>query len=212
MFDARALTTTQDAVQVLDAGMIALWIIFVLAFVGALVASVDRRGTTVFLGIVTTVTAVIVWLLRRPLESDIVAEIKHPSGKQATQVVVDVALWRNLGPLIGWLVIVSLLAAVVAFLIGPSRYAVAIRTTVRGLFSGEEQHQTPAGAFIRRHTAAFRILGAVAALVALISIPELTWGWFLAIVGVLAAYQASWMYITPLDPAPAEADVTPAVG
>ncbi|MDH3755139.1 MAG: hypothetical protein OEU32_14810, partial [Acidimicrobiia bacterium] len=119
VFDAQALTTAQDAVQVLDAGMVALWIIFVLAFVGALVASVDRRGTIVFLGIVITVTAMIVWLLRRPLESDIVAEVKNPSGKQATQVVIDVVLWKNLAPLIAWLVVVSLLAATVAFLIGP---------------------------------------------------------------------------------------------
>ena len=212
VFDAQALTTAQDTVQLLDSGVIALWIIFGLAIVGGLVASVDRRSTVAFLGVVTAVTAIIVWVLRRPLESDIVAQIKNPTGKEATQVVIEVALWRNLGPLIGWLVIVSLLAAVVAFLIGPSRYAVAVRTTVRGLLRGDDYDQTPAGAFIRRHTVAFRILGAAAALVALISIPELTWGWFLAIVGVLVAYEASWMYITPLDPVAAEPDtgiVTP---
>lgn len=208
VFDAGALTTAQDVVQLLDTGVIALWIIFVLAVVGALVASIDRRGTVVFLGVVTTITAVIVWVLRRPLEGDIVDQIKNPTGKQATQIVIEVALWRNLGALIAWLVTVSLLAAAVAFLIGPSRYAVAVRTSVRGLFSGDDHEQTPVGAFIRRHTAAFRILGAAAALVALISIPELTWGWFLAITGVLVAYEASWMYITPLDPAAAEPDAT----
>lgn len=76
----------------LENGNVALWFIFALALVSALVASVERRRTVAFLGVVTAVTAVVVWLLRRTLENDIVDEIKNPSGKAATQVVIEVAL------------------------------------------------------------------------------------------------------------------------
>ena len=54
---------------------------------------------------------------------------------------------------------------------------------------------------MRRHTTAFRIAGAVAAMVALYSIPGLTFWWFLTIVVVLAAYEVSWIYVAPVDEA-----------
>lgn len=210
VFDAGALTTAQDAVELLDDTQVALWIIFGLAFVGALVASLDRRRTVAFLGVTVAVTAFVVWLARRPLESDLLAAIKNPTGKEAAQIVIEVALWRNLGPLIAALIVVAVLAAVVAFLIGPSRYAIAFRATVRGLFGGDRQDQTAASAFLRRHTAAFRTLGAVAALVALLSIPRLTWGWIVTILVVLAAYEVSWAYVTPLRPDASSPDPTKA--
>jgi len=198
VFDTEALTAAQDGVRWLDDGMVALWVLFGLALVGSIVASADRRRTIAFVGIVTAVTAMTVWVLRRPLETDIVDEIKNPSGKQASQIVIDVALWRNLGPLIAALVALSLLAATIAWLAGPSRSAVTVRHTVTGLL-GDHHPQTTASVFIRSHTTAFRIAGAVAALAALLSIPQLTWGWFLAITVVLIAYQASWIYVAPID-------------
>ncbi len=200
VFDAQALTTAQNVVELLDDTQVALWIIFALAFVGALVASLDRRRTVAFVGVTTAVTGFVVWLARRPLESDLLAAIKNPTGKEAAQIVVEVALWRNLGPLIAALVVVAALAAGVAFLIGPSRYAVAFRATVRGLFRGDQYDQTAASVFLRRHTVAFRIVGAVAALIALLSIPQLTWGWIVTILVVLAAYEVSWAYVTPVPP------------
>jgi hypothetical protein len=147
---------------------------------------------------VTAITAVIVWILRRPLETDIIDEIKNPSGRQATQIVIDVALWRNLGPLIWSLVIVAVLAALIAWLAGPSTSAVAVRRTVTGLFRSDDP-QTTASEFLRRHAVAFRIAGAIVAIVALFTIPDLTWGWFLSIVVVLAAYELSWIYVAPAD-------------
>jgi len=200
VFDAQALTTAQTVVELLDDTQVALWIIFGLAFVGALVASLDKRRTVVLLGVTTTVAAFVVWVARRPLESDLLASITNPTGKEAAQIVIEVSLWRNLGPLIAALVVVAVLAAVVAFLIGPSRYAIAFRATVRGLFRGDRHDQTAASVFLRRHTVAFRILGAGAALIALLSIPRLTWGWFATILVVLAAYEVSWAYVTPLPP------------
>jgi hypothetical protein len=211
VFDAQALTTAQDAVQWLDRGMIALWVLFGLALVGSIVASVDRRRTIAFVGVVTTIGAVIVWLLRRPLEIDILDEIKNPSGKKATQIVIDVALWANLRSLIIALIIISLLAAVIAWLVGPSRSAVHVRRTVVGLF-GAHHPQTTASLFMRRHTTAFRIAGAVAAIVALFSISGLTFWWFLTIVVVLAAYEASWIYVAPVDDADASTEPAPASG
>lgn len=198
VFDAAALTTAQDVVALLDGGMIAFWVLFVLALVGSIVASIDRRRTVAFVGITTAVTALVVWVLRRPLETDIVDEIKNPSGKQATQIVIDVALWNNLGPLIAALVAISLLAAGVAFIVGPSRSAVAIRRSVIGLL-GDHQPQTAASVFMRKHTSAFRIAGAAAAIFALFTIPELTFWWFFTVVVVLVAYEISWSYVAPID-------------
>jgi len=204
VFDSQALTTTQRVVRFFDDGVVALWVLFGLSLIGALVASVDRRRTVAALGIVTAVTAVVVWALRRPLEADILNQIQNPSGQDATQIVVDVVLWRNLGPLIWALVAVSLLAAATAFLSGPSNTAVAFRGTVVGLFRGDSHPQTAVSAFMRRHTTAFRVAGAVAALIALFSLSQLTWGWFFTIMIVLAAYEASWIYVAPLEGQPTQ--------
>ncbi len=207
VFDTQALNTAQDAVQWLDRGMVALWVLFGLALVGSIVASVDRRRTVAFVGVVTAVVAVLVWLLRRPLETDILGEIKNPSGKQATQIVIDVALWQNLGSLIWALVIVSLVATLIAWLVGPSRTAVHVRRTAVGLF-GDHHPQTTASVFMRRHTTAFRIAGAGAAIIALFSVPGLTFWWFLTIVVVLAAYEISWIYVAPVDDADTDSDAS----
>ncbi|MDH3752706.1 MAG: hypothetical protein OEU32_02440 [Acidimicrobiia bacterium] len=211
VFDTEALTAAQDGVRWLDDGMVALWVLFGLALVGSIVASVDRRRTIAFVGVVTAVTAVTVWVLRWPLETDIVDEIKNPSGKKASQIVIEVALWSNLGPLIAALVIVSLLAATISWLAGPSRSAVTVRRTVTGLF-GDHHPQTTASIFMRSHTTAFRIAGAVAALAALLSIPRLTWGWFLTIVVVLVAYEMSWIYVAPIDDNDPKSEPVPAPG
>jgi hypothetical protein len=204
VFDSEALTTTQRAIRVLDDGVFALWVLFGLSLIGALVASVDRRRTVAALGVVTAVTAAVVWVLRRPLEEAVLDQIANPSGRQATQIVVDVALWRNLGTLIWGLIAVALIAAAVAYLAGSSNTAVAFRQTVVALFAGDQHPQTAVSAFMRRHTAAFRVAGAVAALIALYSLPQLTWGWFFTIAIVLVAYEASWIYVSPLEEHPTE--------
>lgn len=203
VFDAAALTTAQDVVALLDGGMIALWVLFVLALVGSIVASIDRRRTVAFVGITTAVTALVVWVMRRPLETDIVDEIKNPSGKQATEIVIDVTLWNNLGPLILALVGISLVAAGIAFIVGPSRSAVTIRRSAVGLL-GDHQPQTAASVFMRKHTSAFRIAGAAAAIFALFTIPDLTFWWFLTVVVILLAYEVSWSYVAPMDDSPSE--------
>ncbi len=198
VFDAQALTTAQNVVKLLDQGQIALWVLFVLALVGSIAASVDRRRTVAFVGISTAVTAVVVWMLRRPLETDILGEIKNPSGKQATQIVIDVALWSNLGQLIWALVAISLFAAGIAFLAGPSESAVAVRRSAVGLL-GDHKPQTAASVYMRKHTTAFRVAGAAAAIFALFTIPELTFWWFFTVVVVLVAYEVSWSYVAPID-------------
>lgn len=198
VFNTQAVPIVQNALRLLDDGLVALWVLFGLALVGSIVASIHRRRTIAFVGVVTAITAAVIWYLRRPLEIDIVAEIENPTGKQATQIVMDIALWNNLAPLIWALIIVSLLAAAIAFLTGPSQSAVAVRRSVMGLF-GDHHPQTAASLLMRRHTTAFRIAGAGAALLAMISIPELTFGWFFAIVAVLIAYEGSWAYVVPLN-------------
>ncbi len=205
LFDADTLTSAQRAVRILDGGVVALWVLFAIAVVGGLVASLDRRRTVASLGLVTAGAAVAIWLLREPLENDIVDGISSSSGQTVAQIVIDAALWRNLGPLVLALVAISLVAAATAYLIGPSATAAAVRQTVRGMFRGDDQPQTTASLFLRRHTAAFRIAGAAAALGALFSLPHLTWGWFLTIAVVLAAYQVSWIYVVPLENEPAMA-------
>jgi len=199
VFDANTLTSAQSAVRLFDDGIIALWVLFGLSLAGALVASVDRRRTVAALSIITAVAGLVVWALRRPLEEAILNQIENPSGNEAARIVVDVALWGNLGPLIWSLVAVSLLAAAIAFVVGPSSTAVQVRRTAVGLFGGDRKPQTAASAFMRRHIAAFRVAGAAAALIALFSLSQLTWGWFFTIMIVLAAYEVSWVYVAPLE-------------
>lgn len=205
VFNGDALNTTQRIVRLLDDGVVALWVLFALSLIGALVASVDRRRTVAALGIFTAVTAVIVWAMRRPLQDSILSQVQNPSGKEATQIVVDVALWQNLGSFILALVALSLLAATIAWVAGPSPSAVAVRRTVAGL-TGDHRPQTAASRFMRQHTTAFRVGGALAALVALFSLSQLTWAWFFTIMIVLAAYDASWTYVSPLAVEHAEAE------
>ncbi len=197
VFDESALEQVQRPVRLLDDGVVALWVLFGLSFVGALVASQNRRRTVAVLGVVTAVVATLVWLVRSPIEDGIVGQIKSAPGQQAATIVIETALWRNLGRLIAGLLVVSLVSAAIAFVAGPSETARSIRRTVAGLFGGDGATQTPVSRFMRRHTAGFRIAGALAALLAMFSLPTLTWSWFFVIVIVLAAYEASWQFVVP---------------
>ncbi len=197
LFEEAELERARQPVRILDDGVVALWVIFALSVVGALVASPNRRRTVAILGIATSVAATLAWLVRSPIEQSIVDQIESPSGRQAAAIVIETALWRNLGRLIVLLLIVSLITAAVAFVTGPSSTALSIRRTVRGLFGGDSEAQTPVSRFMRRHVAGFRVAGAVLAIIGMLSLQQLTWGWFFAISIVLVAYELSWEFVAP---------------
>ncbi len=203
VFDEDQLEALQGVVRLIDDGVVALWVIFVLSFVGALAASPNRRRSVAVMGTGVALAAVALWLLRAPVESSIIDQIGSSEGKQAAQIVIEAALWNNLGVLIWSLVVAALAGAAVAFLAGPSRAAVGVRRTVAGLFGGDRRPQTAASRFMRSHTAGFRVAGAAGAVVAAASLPQLTWGWALTIAIVLAAYEASWAFVPPDVPAAA---------
>jgi len=213
LFSESSLDGVQGVVRLLDTGVIALWVIFGLSVVGALVASTGRRRTIAVLGVTTTVVAGAIWLIREPVEQGILSQVGDAAGKEAAQIFIEAVLWQNLGRLIWVLVIVAGLAAATAFLVGPSSTAVSIRRTVRGLFGGDEGQQTAASRFMRQHVAGFRVAGALVALAGMVSLPQLTWSWFLAITIVLIAYEAAWVFVSPegggdhADPTEAEVAV-----
>ncbi|HEX5095008.1 MAG TPA: hypothetical protein VFX21_03310 [Acidimicrobiia bacterium] len=125
VFDSDQLTEVQTTLRWFNSGAIVLGIVAVLLIAATLLVSPHRRRTVISLGVsIAVVTA----LLRRTTfisQKQVVEEVK-PQNQAAANAVFDQVLSFYRAVTL-WMLAICAVAVFVAWLVGPSRAAVAIR-------------------------------------------------------------------------------------
>jgi hypothetical protein len=196
VLDSKQLSALQDAVQLFQRLVVLLVILAVVLIAVTVLVAPDRRRIVVTLGLASAIVLVAFRAITRAAESRIVDMVKVPENREAAKAVVDRVVHSYLAVTVV-VVVIALLAAAIAYLAGPGRAAVAIRSTVmRADWIGAHAGQLALGVLV---------VGLAIALFA-----TLTFGWLIVlavVVGVIeivllrlrAAYRAS----TPSAPAAA---------
>jgi hypothetical protein len=174
LFDASQIESAQSLVRLLDRVRIVLVVLVFLFLAVALALSGNRRRTLIRWGIGLVIamafTAAVIGLSRNAY-LNAVADDTLPRSAAGSAFDIVVRFLRN-G--IRLLAVLGIVVALAAFLSGPSRPAVRIRTTARRLVSGNkaadpEYRPSKFGIWIAAHRVALRWAGVAVAVLVLIT-------------------------------------------
>ena len=141
VFDANQLSTVQDAVNWFQAGVIALVLLAIALAIAAIAIAPDRRHILVWLGLATAISIVVFRSAARAASKSIVHGIVLPRNRDAATSVLHEVL-ASYRVVTAAFIALGLLVALVAYLAGPSRVALAVRGfATRG--SWLAQHRVP---------------------------------------------------------------------
>lgn len=193
LMDSSQLAAAQDAFGVANRLVVALVVLFVLFFVAAMAMSPRRRRT--LLQIVAAAAVVMVIERRVAIaESASIVDKARPENQAAVQAVVN-ALKGSLLAYTGWLLAIALVVLVVALVTGPYGWAVRFRDRIGDLFravvgAARGTDRTAAADWVARHRDPLLLGGAAVFIVLLLGL-SVSWGWFLLLVLIAAAYGAA---------------------
>jgi hypothetical protein len=179
VFEKQQLSTVQKAVQLFNQLVYALVIGAILLIAAAFAVAPDRRRIAIWVGLSAAGFLVAFRAAARTSGKQVVKQIVVPVNREAAQAVISRVLASYLDVTLVALLI-GLVIALIAFLAGPGRYAVAIRSWV------DNQ------GWIRRHAGAIQ-LGLLVLALAWLLLATLTFGkLFLAALIVGALELALW--------------------
>lgn len=193
VYDGGKLSTAQQAVRIFDAVVPATTILAVLAFVGALLASVRRRRTLLQLLGVAAVVAILVRRICFILQDEVNGLIKIEVNRPAANVIVRTFVHPLTDGAANALWIIGIVA-LIAILTGPYRWVVALRSRVASLFRSastlvnDRANDDDTLLWVARNVDALRIAGFVVGALALWFF-DLTWVRFFLIALVVAGWQ-----------------------
>jgi len=200
VYDAEQLIVAQQALRLFDQTLVILVVATPLLLLAAIWLSRNRRSTVLQLTVGSVLLLVLVRRVVLRFEEAIVAMPPRPEGQAAARAVTE-QLRGGLFELTGAVIVVALVIFVIAVLSGPYRWAVALRRSVARLGSGMwnaggrmEAVPDTAGAvgWITARLQALQI-GGVLLVVAVLLLFNVSWGWFLTLVALLAAWElALW--------------------
>lgn len=174
LYSSDQLAQLQDAIHFFDRLTIVMWVLTLAAFVGAVVASARRRRTVLVLGIAVAAAALVTLAGLDFLRSEIVDRISESQPRAAVAAAYDTVM-RGFKTQSNLLTVLGLLLAAGAWIVGPSRGAVRIRTVVVEQLRGRGTAIAPSsGALgtVRRalaeHRGAFDAGAVIAGLVVLV--------------------------------------------
>lgn len=175
VFNDKQLDTLQKAVQWFQR-LVVLLVVLGSVLIGlTLLVATDRRRITVWLGLGIAIAMVAFRATARAAGRHVVTRVVVPENRDAARAVVDSVLSSYLAVTLV-AVVVGLLAALIAYLAGPGRGAVAIRSRVTRWD------------WIREHAGALALaVLAVAALVVIFA--TLSFGWLIVLAAVVAAVE-----------------------
>ncbi|HSR24704.1 MAG TPA: hypothetical protein VLW53_14210, partial [Candidatus Eisenbacteria bacterium] len=210
IYKGKELKAAQDAVVAFKKGVLALVIGSFVLLALALAVSPQRRRTTLQLGVWLAIFTVALTTVLRGVRDQVLGKVPagvYRDGASSAMHIVFTTL-RQRGTQLIWL---GIIIALVAYLVGPGRGAVAVRSwTARGARAVAGATRRAAGAtvaegpgFARAHLDALRIGGVVVA--ALIVLLSLSWTGLLVVAIVLAAYEVLVTLVAGSAPAPAVA-------
>jgi len=174
LYSSDQLAQLQDGIRLFDKAAVVMWVLTVVALVGAVVASVRRRRTVLVLGVAVAGVALVTLAALDFLRSEIVDRISQEQPRAAVAAAYDTVL-RGFKTQSNVLVLLGLLLAVGAWVVGPARLAIRIRTFVQEQVRGRGAATAPSsGALgaVRRtladHRGAFDAGAVIAGLVILV--------------------------------------------
>lgn len=145
VYQAAQLAQIQQALTILDRAGIILPLLALIAFGVGLWVSLWRRRTLLYIGAGLSVTMALSLAILARVRSQVVAEVSSELYRTAVEAVWEIVLGSLIGQTI-LLLVIGLAIAAGAFLAGPDRRAVAVRTAVGDFMnnSPEETSKPPA--------------------------------------------------------------------
>jgi hypothetical protein len=204
------LATVRQGVKAFDGLTLILPLVTIVLIALCLWLSVNRRRTV--LQLAAGVTLLMIIERRSVLHEQSVLAAAARNPQVASSVLGD--LLHGFFVLTAWVLAIALLIVVITILLGPYRWAVALRTWVtqtgRSIAAarGSGRHG-PAVTWIASHAGGLQLAGAAAAGILLLIVP-VSWISFLIIAVLLAAYEIYLQRIKP--PPPQEATPAPDPG
>jgi hypothetical protein len=193
VYDAGELQAVQDGVRLFERAVFLLAILLLALLVAAIWVSPTKRRTILQLAVAATVVLVIERRLALRLGDRVIAQAggdEHP----AVGVLVDTLL-SSLRRYTGWMLVILLVTIAAALLSGPYPWARTLRGWAAGLgpalsgsVRGTGTEPSTSAVFIRAHRDSLMVAGA-AVLVLLVMLIDLSFGWLLALVAVVALYE-----------------------
>ena len=145
VYQAAQLAQIQQALTILDRAGIILPLLALVAFGVALWVSLWRRRTLLYIGAGLSVTMALSLAILARVRSQVLAEVSSELYRTVVEAVWEIVLGSLIGQTI-LLLVIGLAIAAGAFLAGPDRRAVAVRTAVGDFMnnSPEETSKPPA--------------------------------------------------------------------
>lgn len=193
VYDQGQLKELQDAVKLFDRIVWVSVVLFLLSTVGALALSVDRRRTFLHLAIAYVVVLVLVRRAAIAAQNQLIDLVRADDNVPAVEAATD-ALTSGLFDATRLLIWLLIAAIAVAWIAGRSRSATGTRHWVAAVASNaadatRARREDPATAtWLVEHRDLLRILGVVAALVALLVI-DLSWFGLLIVLIVFGGFE-----------------------
>lgn len=210
IYKGKELKAAQDAVVAFKKGVLALVIGSFVLLALALAVSPQRRRTALQLGVWLAIFTVALTTVLRGVRDQVLGKVPagvYRDGASSAMHIVFTTL-RQRGTQLIWL---GIIIALVAYLVGPGRGAVAVRGwTARGARAvagatrrGASVTVAEGPGFARAHLDALRIGGVVVA--AVVVFLSLSWTGLLVVAIVLAAYEVLVTLVAGSAPEPAPA-------
>ncbi len=145
VYQAAQLAQIQQALTILDRAGIILPLLALVAFGVALWVSLWRRQTLLYIGAGLSVTMALSLAILAWVRSQVLAEVSSELYRNAVEAVWEIVIGGLIGQTI-LLLVIGLAIAAGAFLAGPDRRAVAVRTAVGDFMnnSPDETSEQPA--------------------------------------------------------------------
>jgi hypothetical protein len=203
VFSSGRLAAAQDAVRFADRLMVLLVLLALVLLVATFWLSRSRRRTLLQVTVGAMFGFVIVRRLAMRGQQDIVGMVQVDVNRAAVQAVTDRVL-SGFFALTGLLIVIGLVLVALALVTGPYRWAVALRRRTAELWralitagdrGSDATMASPAGAWIRDHTALLQLGGAIVGVLVLL-VADLSWAGFLIILTVLALYELALWRLT----------------
>ena len=203
VFQSDKLKAAQDAVSLFDKLTIGLVVAAVVLFIATVALALDRRRILIVLGLGTVVAIALAAAAINAIKGQVLGMIANPEYRGAVSTTVTTLVTR-LRLITDALVVVGLAMAIIAFLTGGSRLAVAIRRgTVRGFraVTGpvDPDSQPKALVWVQAHVNEARWAGAVLGVLALLFVIDGWWGLFFTVL-LVGLYEAALAYLATRRP------------
>jgi hypothetical protein len=174
----------------------------VVLLVAALALSVDRRRTLVQLGVAVAIATYLVFTIVRRVVADLVDLVPEGQIRDAVRAAAAVVT-DGLRDRAWFVLVVGLVVAATAYLVGPGRGAVWVRGFARALAgrAGAGAAVVPttrAGRWVHANVDGLRVAGVVMVMVALLELDS-SWAGVLLGLAVLAVYQAALVWVARAD-------------